>query len=106
MTIETMQSPNGGDVPNQIIIRCDGFAVFKSYDSTIAVRSNGKVCLDRKYWDFSRTTDRYRNVFLGEDKKETMRKIDDGTYTLADLNDDNVLKFTLTVNVTSLEGGE
>lgn len=106
MTIETMQSPSGGDVPNQIIIRCDGFAVFKSYDSIIAVRANGKVYLDRTYWDYSKTTGKYRNIFLREDKKETMRKIKDGTYMLADLNDEDIVKFTLTVNVIALERGE
>ena len=32
------------------------------------------------------TTNRYRNMFLGENKAETQRKIDSGVYKLVNLN--------------------
>ena len=50
------------------------------------MRENGKITLDSIYWDYSRTTGKYRNMFLGENKAETQSKIDNGTYTLADIN--------------------
>jgi len=46
-------------------------------------KTGGKIYLTDK-WDYSTTTGKYRNIFLGEDKKETERKIKDGIYTLLD----------------------
>ncbi|KKN75879.1 hypothetical protein LCGC14_0375870 [marine sediment metagenome] len=45
-----------------------------------------KIYLDREMWDYSTTTGRYRNQFLGETKAETQKKIDSGEYILTDLN--------------------
>ena len=39
--------------------------------------NEGKIILGTK-WDYSMTTGKYRNQFLGEDKKETQRKIKEG----------------------------
>ena len=49
---------------------------------------NGEVfiTLDKHFWSYSRTTGKYRNTFLGETKKETLKKIDSGEYELAELN--------------------
>lgn len=65
--------------------------VFQSYDSVIVKRvwwANGDIDteLDEKYWNYSKTTSKYRAQFLGENTKETQEKIDNGTYTLANLN--------------------
>ena len=86
--IESMQSPRGGgDVPNQFIITVGESRVFQSYSSIIAIIDEaGNVTLDRSKWDYSTTTGKYRNQFLGESKKETEKKIKSGAYTLADLN--------------------
>lgn len=75
-------------VKNQFVIYDDaGNCYFQSYRSIIVKHPvNGKTCLDRNTWDYSKTTGKYRNLFLGETKKETERKIADGTYLLADLN--------------------
>jgi len=66
---------------NQIVIYGDDYSItFYSYGSIIAVKKpNCKVTLG-KYWDYSQTTGKYRNKFLGEDIKETRRKIDSGIY--------------------------
>lgn len=69
----------------------DGLTVeyFQSYDSVIVRKeynSRGTITLDSSTWDYSNTTGRYRNQFLGESKKETQAKIDSGEYKLADLN--------------------
>lgn len=64
--------------------------VFQSYNSIIAKQiSNGwerTTILDEKYWNYSRTTSKYRSLFLGESTKETLSKIKDGKYRLANLN--------------------
>ena len=56
-----------------------GYA-FQSYRSVIVFMYRGQVYLDAEKWDFSPTTGKYRNQFLGETKKETQVKIDSGEY--------------------------
>ena len=87
MKVRNMQG-NSGPVRNQFeITGDDGSVTFQSYDSAIAVRAcDGSVTLDRNAWDYSVTTGKYRNRFLGENKRETERKIASGEYKLADLN--------------------
>ena len=41
---------------------------------------------DKDSWDYSVTTGKYRNQFLGENKAETLKKIKSGEYKLAKLN--------------------
>ena len=87
VNVANMQSARGNDVPNQFMIYADSGCYFKSHNSIIAFRDlNGNVTLDKRTWDYSNTTGKYRNQFLGETKKETEAKIKDGTYKLADLN--------------------
>ena len=75
-------------VKNQMVLTDNqGNEYFQSYDSIICRRSNtGKITLDQRYWDYSKTTGKYRNMFLNETKAETQKKIDSGVYKLADLN--------------------
>lgn len=77
-----MTSSSGNKVANQFqIITKDG-VYFQSYDSIIAfIPNEGKTRLG-KHWDYSVTTGKYRNQFLGETKKETSAKLADGTYIL------------------------
>ena len=81
-----MESVNGNSIPNQFIIETNNGQVFQSYNSIIAKRHNGKIYLDINKWDYSRTTGKYRNIFLNETKKETEKKIMNKTYILRDLN--------------------
>ncbi len=72
---------------NQFILIEQDKVTFQSYQSIIAVKdASGKVTLDSKFWDYSKTTGKYRNLFLNETKQETLAKIKAGTYTLASLN--------------------
>lgn len=72
---------------NQFIIHDDnGATFFQSYGSIIARKDRNGISLDARYWDYSKTTGKYRNLFLNEDKKETERKIADGIYKLENLN--------------------
>ena len=99
MKVQNMTSSRGNAVPNQFIITDEGRGAlgnftkreaFQSYDSVIAVRTvwpdKTRIELDREAWDYSVTTSKYRNQFLGENKAETLRKINSGEYILADLN--------------------
>jgi len=87
MKVENMTSPQGNKVANQfIIIDDDNNDYFQSYRSIIAKRSQGQIYLDEYYWDYSRTTGKYRNEFLNETIAETRAKIKSGEYILTDLN--------------------
>jgi hypothetical protein len=99
MKVSNMESSNGKPVANQFIITDEGRGAlgnfktrhtFQSYKSVIAIITHwddiSKVEIDRNKWDFSVTTGKYRNQFLGETKKETQAKIDSGEYILTDLN--------------------
>jgi hypothetical protein len=86
MKVQNFTSSNGNSVPNQFLLTDGNKKVFQSYKSVIAVIENGKVSLDEKFWDYSNTTGKYRNQFLGETKKETEAKIKSGEYTLTNLN--------------------
>ena len=86
MKVQNMTSSQGNKIANQFIIYGDDFTVFQSYNTVIAKRQNGKIYLDKNSWDYSKTTGKYRNQFLGETKSETEKKIKSGEYELVDLN--------------------
>lgn len=71
---------------NQYIIIVNNSRNFQSYNTIICKITNGTVELDRQSWDYSRTTSKYRNQFLGETTQETQLKIDKGIYKLTNLN--------------------
>jgi hypothetical protein len=85
-SVQNMYSENGNPVPNQFIIRTGKSVFFQSYDSIIVKKTNKNTYLDSYYWDYSKTTGKYRNQFLGETKKETEQKIKQGVYKLKNLN--------------------
>lgn len=91
MKVQNMTGRTGREIPNQFLIyRDDGWLTFQSYKSVIArTHYDGRTELDKKYWDYSQTTGKYRNQFLGESKAETQAKIDSGEYILTDLNQPN-----------------
>jgi len=106
MNVKNITSRNGNAIPNQFIITEQGKGslgnfskreTFQSYDSVIAIRTvwpdevRGerpavRIELDANSWDYSTTTGKYRNLFLGESKKETEKKIKSGEYKLVNLN--------------------
>ena len=71
---------------NQCIIYDENSVSFQSYDQIICKTENGKTYLDENFWDYSKTTGKYRNIFLGETKQETAKKINSGEYKLTNLN--------------------
>lgn len=85
--VSNMESSSGNSIPNQFIIETEDGTYFQSYQSIIAFRAKDRsVTIDQNKWDYSVTTGKYRNQFLGEDKKATAGKIKSGEYKLADLN--------------------
>ena len=70
----------------QSVETIDGVEYFTSYDSVIVKKdAGGQVFLDEKYWDYSKTTGKYRNQYLGEKKAATLAKIKAGIYHLVNL---------------------
>ena len=85
MKVENITSNNGNKIANQFVITDDnGNQFFQSYNSMIVKKYNSyylkPVELDKKYWNYSNTTDKYRNIFLGETIKDTRAKIKSGEY--------------------------
>lgn len=70
-------------IANQFIIEGKGFTLFQSYKSPIALRTEGKVYIF-KDWDYSVTTGKYRNLFLGETKSQTLARLKSGEYIAID----------------------
>ena len=85
-TVQNMTSNKGNKIANQFIIYTTEGSIFQSYNSTIVKIENGKTYLDINKWDYSKTTGKYRNIFLNENKKQTEEKIKSGEYILTDLN--------------------
>lgn len=91
MQVKNMMSLKSyNNIPNQFIITDDNKTYFQSYKSIIVKieRLEDKVItyLDPVYYNYSRTTSKYRNAFLGESTKEIERKIKEGVYILTNLN--------------------
>ena len=92
-----MTSTRGNKIPNQFIItdyqEGNKIEYFQSYDVIIAkkVYDNmnfgiAEIFIDQNYWDYSRTTGKYRNIFLGEGIRLTRNKLENNQYILTDLN--------------------
>ena len=102
MNVTNMTSSNGNKVANQFVITNDDKEqYYQSYNSIIVkighdiIDKNDGITvkgvsintyLDKKFWNFSNTTSKYRNKFLNETTKETIAKIKSGEYKLVDLN--------------------
>ena len=86
MKVSNLSSSRGNDVPNQFEIQTPTASYFQSYNSIIVKKEGGITYLDENYWNYSKTTSKYRNLFLGETTKEIQQKINSGVYILTDLN--------------------
>jgi len=87
--VRNLESPRSlRPVANQFIIFSGNFEYFQSYDSLIARknRRTGKLTLDDYYWNYSRTTSKYRNQFTGLTTKETEKAIKSKEIQLTNLN--------------------
>jgi len=97
MKVQNIESNKGNKIANQFVITDNDNGnkkeYFQSYNSMIAKKIYDNIgayvvetYLDQKYWNYSNTTGKYRNIFLGETITETKKKIKSGEYILTDLN--------------------
>ena len=90
MKVENMTSNNGNKIANQFIIydNENNCTYFQSYDSIIIQKIENEcfIYLDEKYWNYSKTTSKYRNKFLNMTTKEIENAIKDNTILLINLN--------------------
>lgn len=87
MRVTNMTSNKGNTIPNQFIIDDNNESFFQSYKSMIAkVDKFGKVFLDEYYYNYSRTTSKYRNMFLNMTTKEIEKGIKSNEIELVNLN--------------------
>jgi allantoicase len=87
MKVHNMENQRGNKVANQFIIEDGGITYFQSYKTVIAKKdATGQVFLDLANWDYSSTTSKYRNIFLGEKTEVTRGKIKSREYVLDNLN--------------------
>lgn len=91
MKVANFNSSNGNPVPNQFLIHDGPTIMFQSYGTMIATKEfladdTIVTTLDSNSWDYSKTTGKYRNQFLGETKAETLKKIETKEYIMEDLN--------------------
>jgi len=85
--VSNMKNNFGRAIPNQFIIEDDHGETFQSYDSIIGKRlKDGSITLDKKYHNYSNTTTKYRNRFLGMTSKEVDKAIKDKSIKLDNLN--------------------
>jgi hypothetical protein len=71
---------------NQFILIFEYGVVLQSYQSIIAIMTPDRTYLDNRFWNYSVTTGRYRNLFLSENIDITRKKIKSGEYELVSLN--------------------
>jgi len=84
--VKNMVSSSGNVIANQFIItKPNEFTLFQSYNSPIAMVKGEKTYIFRDF-DYSTTTSKYRNLFLGETKKETIAKLKSGEYIAVDFD--------------------
>lgn len=76
-------------VANHQILTDDstGCVYLQSYDSIVCmIDSVGRIFLNHKVYDYSKTTKKYRNMFLGLTTKELNRQIINGTIKMIPFN--------------------
>ena len=90
MKISNMTNARGNKVANQFIVHTSEATFFQSYDSMIVKTTweDGErvVYLDETYWDYSTTTSKHRNAFLGLTSKQVNASVKSGEFKLVDLN--------------------
>lgn len=87
MKVSNMISKSGNNVSNQFIIKTDNETIFQSYKSIIAkIDNDNNITLDSHYWDYSKTTSKYRNMFLNMSTNDIKKDIKLGNIKLDNLN--------------------
>ena len=87
MKVSNMISNSGNKIANQFEILTDTARFFQSYNSIIAkVDYDNNITLDSYYWNYSKTTSKYRNMFLNMSTDDIKKDIKLGKIRLDNLN--------------------
>ena len=92
--VEQMTSRSGNVVPNQTILSDMTGKTFVSYGSKIVYQSKDRasdglpleIIVDENYWDYSRTTGKYRNEFMNMGVQDVRDYIKEGRIQVGNLN--------------------
>ena len=92
--VEQMTSRSGNVVPNQTILSDMTGKTFVSYGSKIVYQSKDRasdglpleIIVDENYWDYSRTTGKYRNEFMNMGVQDVRNHIKEGRIQVGNLN--------------------
>ena len=92
--VEQMTSRSGNVVPNQTILSDMTGKTFVSYGSKIVYQSKDRasdglpleIIVDENYWDYSRTTGKYRNEFMNMGVQDVRDHIKEGRIQVGNLN--------------------
>ena len=92
--VEQMTSRSGNVVPNQTILSDMTGKTFVSYGSKIVYQSKDRasdglpleIIVDENYWDYSRTTGKYRNEFMNMGVQDVRDHIKEGRIQVGTLN--------------------
>jgi len=86
--VKNMTSPQGNTVPNQFVITTGNIETFQSYNAVIGTWDAlaGTITLDEYYHNYSKTTSKYRNKWLGLNSAEVEKQIKTGEIQLGNLN--------------------
>lgn len=69
-------------VKNHFVVELDSKTILYSYESSIVmIDAQGQIHLSA-HWDYSATTIKNRELFLGEPSIETQKKIKNGEYKM------------------------
>lgn len=90
MKVVQLTNSNNKPVANHFIIYTPDATYLQSYKSIVVKTDfqDGKrvIYLDADTWDYSKTTAKYRNLYLGMTTKEIKDKIASGEIVLENLN--------------------
>lgn len=89
MKVSPVLNEFGKVVKNQYSFNHKGSRFFQSYDNIVARvdQNNGAIQLDEKYYDASKTTAKYRNIFLNMSTSKIRTGIEDGSIKVVNLNE-------------------
>jgi len=82
-SVENITSSRGNYIPNQFILDFTGGSLFQSYNSTIVVKlKTTNIYYLGCDWKYSKTTGKYRNLFLCNELKDVKADLKTGKAVL------------------------
>lgn len=68
LKVNNIVSAKGNTIANQFEINDykNNVVYFQSYETIIAKIEDGKITVDPDYWDYSKTTSKYLNIFFDD----------------------------------------